>query len=166
MDTETERSEEGGQESSGKGLRAQLESTIAERDRYRAEVAELRAREVLRSGNFSFVGADDLKGVDPDKVEERAKALQEERAKVFRQGIEARFRQQGLTGEELDRAVEQFLDIQPSSEVSFDEQAAYSRARSAGAGASPTPPPLVNPEKMSAQEKIEHALRHAPSKRR
>jgi hypothetical protein len=159
---------DGGQgQPSGSQLRAQLETTISERDRYKAEVAQLKAEKVISTGGYELVSAEDLRGVEPENIEARAKALQDERAGIYRKGIESRFRQQGLTGEELDQAVEEFMTGQPEQNgvATSDEAAAYGRARNSGATGSQTAPPLVDPNTLSPQQKLELAFQQQATRR-
>lgn len=148
----------------GKGMRATLERTIQERNRLSQELTTMKAAEVIRAKGYHLLTADDLKGADPDKVEEIAQGLQQERVDILKRGVEAQFRAQGLEGEQLAAQVADFLTAQPATTASLDEQDAYGRARSVGGSAVGTPVPVVNPDRLSPEAKMEHALRNRPSR--
>lgn len=155
-----------GQPEEASGLRKRLDEQAQETNRYKQMAAEAKATEVLGSGQFHLVEAADLKGLDPEKIEERAKEIQSERAGIFRKGIEAQFRNQGLTGDDLDQAVNEFLAQQERpSAAGGDEQDAYARVSSIGAGGG-APPPIVDVNKLNPEQKIEHGLRMNAARRK
>ena len=97
------------EKASGSTLRTKLEEALAENRRLSERLVTLEAEKVIEAHGKGLVKPEDLKGVRPDQLEARVKELAEqrleERKSVVREILEA----QGLTGEELDAAVEDFL---------------------------------------------------------
>jgi len=59
----------------GSTLRKKLEKALGENKKLRDDVAGFKARSVITEKGFTLVKPEDLAGVDPDKVEERAAQL-------------------------------------------------------------------------------------------
>ena len=106
----------------GKGLRAKLEEALAEKRELQAELAALRAREVVREKGLDLVKPDDLKGVALDQLEQRAVELQQERERQQRELVRAALTRKGLSGTALDEAVEAFLAGDSAAEGGDGEQ--------------------------------------------
>lgn len=149
----------------GRGLRAKLEETLAENRTLRQQNVSLLAEKVITSKGFDLVKADDLKGVALDKVEAEAARLQAERADQLRSIAESRFKAQGLQGDQLTRAVDEFVagtGGAPATQQPVDADA-YGRARGIGGG---TPTPIVSGEGMSAAQKLRMGLEQQQRKRK
>lgn len=104
----------------GKTLRRKLEAALVEN-------RKLKAEQVLATGTYGLVKPDDLAKVEPDKVEEVAKKLQEEREGIQKSLIRETFAKRGLEGEELDAAVAEFLSEPASDEDKVDTIAQVTR---------------------------------------
>lgn len=109
----------------GTDLRTQLETTLARNKVLEADNHNLKVEKVLSTSNFELVTSDDLQGVPLDKVEEKAKEIEESKRatqdSLIRKGLEAR----GWDAEEIDT----FISGQtPEPKVNEDEQA-HSRLR-------------------------------------
>lgn len=146
----------------GRGLRAKLEETLRENAALRKQALTLAAEKTITSKGFDLVTVDDLKGVDLDKVETEAARLQAERADQLRSVAESRFKAQGLQGEELNRAVDAFVQGTGGAPQHHPDAGAYNRARGVGAG---TPTPVITGEGLSAAEKLRAGLEQQSRKR-
>jgi hypothetical protein len=117
-------------EEGGRGLRARLESALAENRTLDTENASFKAISVLEEHELNLVQPDDLAGVAASDMEEKAKALQVERVEGQKLLARSVFEQKGLTGDELDSAVNDFLSVPEASGAK--EGSSYERLRSVG----------------------------------
>ena len=148
----------------GRGLRAKLEETLGENKQLRSQNRQLLAEKVITSQGFDLVTVNDLAGVDLDKVESEAARLQAERTEQMRSFAEGRFKAQGLQGDALTRAVDEFVKGKPGAQQSAPpvDAGAYERARGVGGG---TPTPQIPGDGLTASQKLRAGLEQA-SKRR
>jgi hypothetical protein len=147
----------------GRGLRAKLEETLGENKQLRTQMRGLLADKVITSKGFDLVTVNDLAGVDLDKIETEAARLQTERTEQYRTFAESRFKAQGLQGDALTKAVDEFVKGSPGQAGGAPVDAgAYERARGVGGG---TPTPQYSGEGLSASAKLRAGLEQA-SKRR
>jgi len=147
-------------EQSGGALREKLEESIGREQHLAGELAAYKAADIITQKGYMYVQPDDLAKVPLDQIESKAQALQEERAKVFEGVVRRQLEQAGVTGEDLDRRVRDFLTVPEgavtvSETVSVEDRQAFDRAKSLGTVGSPA---VRNPETMSASEKIRFAL--------
>lgn len=94
---------------SGSALRSKLESALAEKASMAAQLAELKAKDVIREQGLALVKVDDLKGLKADEIEAKAAALQEERAALQRELVKDALQKQGLEGDVLEERLTAFL---------------------------------------------------------
>jgi len=139
---------------SGSSLRRKLEETISEKQELATELAGLKAKELIQERGYGLVKTEDLLDVDLNEMAERAESIQAERHD--QQAYLARdiLAKRGLTGEELDKAVEDFLA--PPDTVG--DVAAHSRTREVAAIGG-TAAPIRNTENLMGLDAIDAALR-------
>lgn len=140
----------------GGGLRNKLESTLQENRAMAQQLSELKAKDVIREQGFGLVKVDDLKGLKADEIEAKALALQEERAALQRDLVKDAFSKQGISGDDLDKRVEEFLAGKPAettSTVSTEVDAIRDLGRVDGTQVSQTPP-----SQLHGADAIEAAL--------
>lgn len=107
----------------GGTLRRKLEEALAENRKLSEAVVTVKAEKAIGEHGKGLVKAEDLKGVAPDEVETKVKEIAEkrlqERRDVLRDVLRTR---DGLEGDELEAAVEDFLDGGDSDEGSGDSE--------------------------------------------
>lgn len=140
------------QREGGKGLRRILEDAIAETREVRKENVRLRSRDVIQEQGLSLVKPEDLEGVSSDELVERAQAVQEERLSAQKDLARDVFARKGLEGEELDKAVEEFIAAPEGADD------AYQRVRSV-ASAGGTVVPVVDSTKLHGIDAIKAGLK-------
>lgn len=135
----------------GSGLRKFAETVQKETRSAMAELATLKAGKVIQEHGYHLITAEDLAGVPVDDLEAKAEALEAE--KLESQKVLARdmLTRKGLTGDELDRAVDELLQPSPTN-----EEARLRAAQAGQAGGVPTP--LVDVAKLHGVEAIRHGL--------
>lgn len=139
-------------EESGSHLRQKLESTLKENKELTSELSGLKAKELITEQGYGLVKPEDLQGVNLSEMAERAEALQGERKVMQADLAKDMLAKRGLEGEELERAVNDFLA--PESQ----DTAAHSRAREvASVGGIATP--SRNTDNLIGLDAIDAALR-------
>ncbi len=102
---------------SGGVLRSKLEEALQKNEKLEKQVVTSRATAAIGEHGYSLVEPEDLVGVPPDKVEAKAKELQEQRLEARTEMVRSVLEEQGLEGDELDEAVIGFLgDPQETTE--------------------------------------------------
>lgn len=95
----------------GRGLRQRLEAALAENRTLSDENVGLKSLKVIEEHGLSLVKPEDLAGVAAGELEEKARQIQEDRVEQQRQLARSVFEQKGLSGDELDAAVDDFLQV-------------------------------------------------------
>lgn len=146
----------------GKGLRSQLERTIATNQVLTEELSSYKAKDFLAESGFSLVKPEDLKGVDASQFEEHAAKVHEDRRALQEDLLRDVLRKQGLAGDDLDDALEQMIaeNVTPSTR----EAEATQRARALGS-AEATPIPKVDVSKVHGFDAIAAGLDQNARKR-
>ena len=142
------------EEESGSSLRRKLETAINENQVLTTELAGLKAKELIQEHGYGLVKPEDLLDVNLSEMADRADQLQQERS--GQQGELARdmLAKRGLSGSELDKAVEDFLA--PASNPGAG--GAHQRTREVAAiGGTSTP--LRDTGSLLGLDAIEAALR-------
>lgn len=88
---------------SGGQLRKKLEDALKSNSALTSQLAGFQAEKLVAEKGFTLVKPEDLKGVELDKLEERATALQAERTELQANLLRDAFKRQGYEGESLDR---------------------------------------------------------------
>jgi len=136
---------------SGSSLRKKLERALKENRTLKGDVASLRAEKLISEKGLSLIKPEDLQGVDPEELEEKALALHKEREDSQLDGIRTVFRRKGLDGDDLERAVNEFVGVGEER----DEALGRVRSTSSLTG---TPVKLVNPENLHGEDLLLHAF--------
>ncbi len=136
---------------SGSVLRQKLEQALKENRTLKGDVASLRAERLISEKGLSLIKPEDLQGVDPDELEVKALALHKEREDQQLDGIRTVFRRKGLDGDDLEKAVADFV----GPEAEHDEALGRIRSTSSLAGA---PVKLVNPENLHGEDLLKFAF--------
>ncbi len=145
-------------EESGSTLRRKLEETLDKNRELTDELTGLRAKSLIEEHGHHLVKPDDLSGVELSEMADKAEALQQERTAQQADLARDMLARQGLAGEELDKAVADFLNP-----ASGQTTAAHSRAREVAAiGGDPTP--LVNPDALHGLDAIQFGLQQKASR--
>lgn len=150
---------------SGKGLRAKLEEALKENRKLRSTVSDLepyRAKDLISERGFDLVKVEDLKGVKPDEIEERAKEIQSQRVKEQEDLLRSALRRQGIDEEDLDDAVKEMLD---RHDAESEEAEATRRARDV-AGRDSKPVPKVNESELHSFDAITAGLAKGSKRQR
>lgn len=142
----------------GKGLRRKLEATLAENRKLNEKYITLAASELISENGWTLVKPEDLTGIGPDGLEERAKELHMERLEQRKEVYRDLLIQQGVEGDELEKAVEGYTPSgtpapvreEPSDSLWEDVQ---DIGRIGG-----TPPPVTDESKLHGINAIAHAL--------
>lgn len=136
----------------GGSLRTKLEAALAESKTLKDELGAMKAEKLIRDKGFSLVEADDLKGVDADKLEAKAAEVQAQKAEAQRVLIrDVLGRRHGVEGDELERLVDEYVGEGPAADTDVDRF----RASTSVAG---KPAPKVNVDKLDPFEKIKYAV--------
>lgn len=147
-----------GDAESGKGLRKQLKAVLAENRDLRKQVVASKAAELIRSKGYDLVETKDLPDdVSLDDVEAKLEALHKERTDILAKGIRAQYVRQGVEGEDLDAAVEEFLAGRATSTTREPETEQFERVRRL-AGVAGDPVPAVNTERLHGPDAIRAAF--------
>lgn len=136
---------------SGSSLRKKLEQALKENRTLKSDVNSLRAEKLISEKGFSLVKPEDLQGVDLEELEEKAGALHKEREDQQLDGIRQVFRRKGLDGDDLEKAVTEFVGTPEER----DEALGRIRSTSSLTG---TPVKLVNPENLHGEDLLKHAF--------
>ena len=140
------------EEESGSTLRQKLESTLKENQQLTNELSGLKAKELISEHGYGLVKPEDLQGVSLSEMAERAEVLQGERQAMQADLAKDMLAKRGLEGDELDKAVNDFLAPEAS------DAAAHSRAREVAAvGGVSTP--ANNTQNLMGLDAIDAALR-------
>ena len=135
----------------GSGLRKFAETVQAEARSDRDELATLRAEKVIQEHGYHLISAEDLAGVPKKDLAAKAEALEGTKLESQRDLARDMLARKGLSGDELDRAVDEFLAPSPD-----DDKARLRAATAAKSGGVPTP--LVDTDKLHGIEAIRHGL--------
>jgi len=147
----------------GGQLRTQLENTLSENRTMRDELLGLKAEKIIATKGYSgTLKPEDLKGVALDQLEAKADELHTARLSDLTNLATERFTAQGYQGQELERMVTEFVQGKPTT---HPDAAATNRARATGAAVG-TPPPIVNPDGLSARQKMLEGLKAQGNKRK
>ncbi len=139
------------EDESGSTLRRRLEETLDKNRELSSELSGLKAQAIVQEHGYSLVKPEDLDGVTPDEMIERAEAVQQERLGERDALARDILSNRGLSGSELDQAVNDFLTPSES------DTSAYSRAKETSAiGGSAAP--LRDPRSLHGLDAIEYAL--------
>jgi len=139
------------QREGGKGLRKWAEAVQKETRSTMNELATLKADKVIQTHGYRLITAEDLTGVPVGDLEAKAEALEAEKLESQRELARDMLTRKGLTGDDLDRAVDEFLAPAPD-----DDKARERAAAAQMAGGIPTP--LVNTQELHGVEAIRHGL--------
>jgi len=140
-----------GQREGGKGLRKWAEAVQKETRSTMGELATLKADKVIQEHGYHLITAEDLTGVPLADLEAKAEALEGEKLESQRELARDMLTRKGLAGDDLDRAVDEFLQPAPDDAKARERAAAAARA-----GGVPTP--MVNPQELHGIEAIRHGL--------
>ena len=77
-------------EESGSTLRTKLEEALAANKELSTRVSAMTADKVISDNGYDLVSADDLAGVSPDDIAEKAEALQQERLELTAKVLQGR----------------------------------------------------------------------------
>ena len=135
----------------GTGLRKWAEAVQKETRSTMSELATLKAAKVIQEHGYHLITAEDLTGVPVADLEAKAEALEGEKLESQRELARDMLTRKGLTGDELDRAVDEFL-VPAADDAKARERAAQA-ARTGG-----VPTPLVNPTELHGVDAIRHGL--------
>lgn len=122
-----------------KGLRGRLERAERENRKLKEQITVQTAQRLLADKGFDLVKPEELKGIDLKDLESKAEALQNERLDNARSVVRSRFMRQGLEGEDLEAAVDDFFGAPApvtQEDRDFEEASAVARARQLPAGTS------------------------------
>lgn len=129
-------------EEGGRGLRQRYEAALAELKDRDNRLSTFEARNVIEVHGLSLVKPEDLAGVSVAEMEERAKAVQAEKLEAQKDLARTVFAKRGLQGEELDKAVDEFVapavETAPQGFQSEDLTAIRELGRVPGSGGNPT----------------------------
>lgn len=148
--------------STGKGLRQTLESTLAENRELKELLATKTAAEVISARRLVAVTPEDLKGVPLAEIEAKAIELESSKLEAARSTIRKAYEAQGLSGEELDAAVDQAFAGRGGSDHA---EARRFYANTASVGGVPLSD-RVDTSQMSPDEKIRAGLSKPKTKSR
>lgn len=149
-------------ESQGGGkLREKLEQSIAEIKRLNGELSTFKAKDFLVEKGLSLVKPEDLTGVDPDKFEEHAAKVQEDRRALQESLLREVLERQGYEGDELDVALAQMA----GEKTKDSEDAEATRRMRAAGSAEGTPVPRVDPSKLIGVDAMRAAFEDSERKR-
>lgn len=144
---------------SGSSLRRKLEETLDKNRDLTTKLTGLTAKSLIEEHGHNLVKPEDLEGVDLSEMSDTAERLQQERSSQQADLARDMLARQGLAGDELDKAVTDFL----SPEATGRGTAAHGRAREVAAIGG-TAAPLVNPDALHGLDAIEFALGQKTSK--
>lgn len=129
LETEVDKIDDNDPESGSK-LRQLLQKEIASRRKAEDELTTYKVKDVLSVEGFDLVKPEDLEGVSVDKVEERARALQEERETVREAVLRDFLERQGIEGDALEDMVKEYAARSDAPNVEARET--LGRARQVG----------------------------------
>lgn len=121
----------------GGALRKKLEDALARDASSREELRSYRIKDKLTELNLNLVKPEDLAGTELEKIEDRAKEIQAERAELQKVLLRDALVKQGITGDQLEEQVAAF-SARASQES--PEAEAIARAQSLGSLGSETVP--------------------------
>jgi hypothetical protein len=153
-DEDEESNESGGQ------LRKKLEDALKKSSELSQQLAVFQAEKLVVEKGFTTVKAEELKGVELDKLESTAAALHADRLKLQDDLLRDAFVRQGYEGD----ALEHQLAFATGREAGGAAAAALSNARNLGRLDS-TPVPAVDVRALSPLAKIEAGLAAKKRKR-
>lgn len=139
-------------------LRERLSELGGQNKQMAAELAQYKAGDVIVTQGYMYVQPEDLADVPLEQLEERAAALETERATVFEGVVRRQLTAAGVEDGDLDKRVSEFLasDRPAGADRERSEDAdAFRRARSMGPGGAP---PARNPDSMSTMDKLRAGL--------
>ena len=142
----------------GHGLRGRLERELREKRNLEAQIVSMKAKEILAENGFDLVKPEDLKGAKLEELESKAKALQDDRLNTARAVVRNRLERQGLEGDDLEAAVDEFFGGEaPKTREQFDDEdaAAGRRARTLPVG---NPAPRGDPDRLHGFDAIAAGL--------
>ena len=139
---------------SGSSLRRKLEETLTRERQLTTELSGLKAKELITENGYGLVKVEDLIGVALGEMDTKAEELQQERAGQQVDLARDMLAKRGLQGDELDRAVEDFLA--PGSAPGDAAARTRAKERSAVGGSAA---PLRDASSLMGLDAIEHALR-------
>ena len=140
-------------EESGSTLRRKLEEALDRNRELTTELTGLKAKSLIEEHGHSLVKPGDLESVDLSEMADVAERLQSERSDQQADLARDMLARTGLDGDELDKAVDDFLSPEGPSRGS----AAHGRAREVAAiGGNAAP--LVNPDALHGLDAIQFAL--------
>lgn len=103
----------------GGSLRAKLEATQAENRELASQLRPLMAQQEISSKGYRYITPDDLKEVPLKELSTQAAALEKAKADVHASVVKSILRDQGYADDELDAAVERFMN--PDKQESHEE---------------------------------------------
>jgi hypothetical protein len=105
---------------SGGSLRAKLEQSLKSGAELAAEVAKYRAKDLISDKGLQYVTPEDLAGVGLNELETKALELEGVKKGQQEAAVRQAFKNKGLTGDELDRAVQELLGPPSDTEAATD----------------------------------------------
>lgn len=144
----------------GGGLRAKLEETIAEANQLRQANAAFQAKDLIAANSWSLVSPEELAAGGLEGMAERGAQLQLEKEQQRTAMVESVFAQRGLQGDDLRLATEEFLAGTPQTDtgVTATERQTLENMQRLGQ-VSGAPAGTINPENLSAKQKIQSAIK-------
>ena len=122
---------------SGGVLRSKLEEALQKNETLEKQVVTSRATAAIGEHGYGLVKPEDLVGVPPDKVEAKAKELQEQRLEARSETVRSVLEERGLEGDELDEAVTEFLGDPQEPEALVEKDPDFAGLAKIGGGRPP-----------------------------
>jgi len=141
---------------SGSALRDKLEETLKTNKSLSSQNSELLADRVIREKGFSHISAEDLVGLEPGEIEDKAQQLEDDAAKAEADTLRKVLSRQGLEGDKLDEAVASMLKSDGKSEQGVErskDDDSFSRVRELNRSAGG--PVRTNTDGLSPRQKME-----------
>lgn len=134
----------------GGTLRKKLEDALAVNKRQSTELSTYKAKEFLVEKGLDLVKAEDLNGVAPDKFEEHATKVQQDRLAQQQELLRDALVKRGYEGEDLEEALAEVVSDNTKATAEAD---ATRRIRAAGS-AQAAPIPRVDTSKLTGFDAI------------
>lgn len=149
-----------GSQSGGK-LREKFEQALATNKELTDKLTTYEAKDFLADKAFALVKPEDLQGVTPDKFEEHATKVQQDRQALAEEVLRASLTAKGYDGDELDDLLAQMVRIETPNQ----EQAEATRRIRAAGSVEGLPVPRVDPSKLHGFDAIAAGIEQNARKR-